>query len=484
MDLGDIRRRHHALKGLAADLKSTFGLGRVIAGTSTAKARGAAEVAMQDVYVAARTSSNNLTRMAATLDIRIKYMLAFDKPYPSTYATVADARRAGKKLAEKYLSDPAKYYGQLKANAADPQFAAAFVKAHKGDLAGFISAASLVSREEDFSKTIGVLVGSASTAGAFKASDLGKILDLTQVPSFPDGQRLDPDEFFRGLIKGASLRPPAVRPGASTTLTVALVLHADKFYGGSPTPSDGLLNSLDLSLVRNGKEIFTLLSSRKDLGAVAGLNGNAVKQAIAVLLSGDNHISASKSEFVKAVGAVAAEQVRERTNIVQVANFDDAVQEFDQEFRDLERVLATIDSAVGARQVDQAADADALRNTLRQAAFNAALAGLAIVAPPVLGPALGAGSAISLATTANTDAAVARANLTAASANLSRELVFAVTKLNYLKSIKAPAAFWPDGFSQVFRYDQHSKTYVLKDGVAADSEKLHAVLNQDELDLN
>ncbi|MEZ5273707.1 MAG: hypothetical protein R2694_15645 [Ilumatobacteraceae bacterium] len=102
MDIADIGGKIRALDGIAADLDAALG---PAPGGETAAAARAVKTAVADIERDLSRAAANLRAMNAMLRTRVAYMRKFDAPYPSTFATAADAKRVGDRLAATLLGD-------------------------------------------------------------------------------------------------------------------------------------------------------------------------------------------------------------------------------------------------------------------------------------------------------------------------------------------------------------------------------------------
>ena len=128
MDMSDISAKASALKGVAGDLDISPGSSP---GGETAIAARAVEEAIRDIEADFRGAASNLRSMVSMLTRRIAYMRKFDEPYPSTFATAADAKRVAASLSDKYLKDgylTEEEMAALRARHNDAEVLAAFFK--------------------------------------------------------------------------------------------------------------------------------------------------------------------------------------------------------------------------------------------------------------------------------------------------------------------------------------------------------------------
>jgi hypothetical protein len=486
MEVNDITARKQQLVGLATDLASTVGLGRVVGGTSTPAAVAAAQAAASDMYSDLKSAGTNLKAMAAMLSRRISYMKEFDRGYPSTHATASDARRAGRQLAEKFNKNPSRYYEMLQRGSIDPDFAAGFIGRFGIDnipalLRDQLRVPPGPDRLDEFERTVGQLIGSATRSHTLTQVQLAALFhDITVMRSdyslqFP----IDEDQFYAGLITGAQLEHQAIRDHSNKALalTRALIDHAVEVADADYAATKNMVRALDLAMAHDGRTIYEQLAKAQNRGEIGGLSFGDVRVAVAVILSGKDGLKASESALVTAIGVLSAEYLTSHLNGAQ--GRADSIAEFDHAYDELELVMEALSASAAGRKLrlEQASEAyaDALKQAL-YAVFVKQVTALATVAGgPMAGLATSQLGRIDM--TGSRAAALAAAlDANAGAERAARDMQFAAAKLNFLRTIEASETYFPQGYKTYFEFDPDKHSFVLRPGIDLDNTGLKELL--------
>lgn len=280
MDVADITSKARALTGIVTDLTTTLG---PTPGGETAAAARAVSAAVADIERDLSRAASNLKAMNAMLRKRVAYMRKFDAAYPSTFATAADAKRVGDRLAKKLLADGrisphdleelAKYAGEAEVLAV---FFRRAIK--KGVPIRFIPSAGATDMLH--------LLNTATAAGLLSTGkERGQLVDLLDPQSASYGLT----EFLRGEYDGsgrihpelaAAMFETAIRNNSSDALREVLEhLEVRNLIVHDPATEnflfhEGGLRFWDAEVVKDLLSGWSLPTSAQKLAVlVNGING-------------------------------------------------------------------------------------------------------------------------------------------------------------------------------------------------------------------